>query len=164
MFCTYTIKTNHHYLYHHIFRWPFCSSRKISFRAKFDSNCLYDTAITGDDINKLYGATDYYSTVHSNSVRFGWRHDGKGNIEIFAYWYVNGKRGFYKLGQTLPDQINNYEILINDDSYYFRFDEIEFITHRTKKASGGIRFRLFPYFGGDHKDPQTSTILIENIK
>lgn len=164
MYTTYQIKRSHHYLYHHIFRWPFHHGKRLLFNAIFKADCLYDVSITGDDINKLYGICDNWSTVHRNSARFGWRHDGKGKIEIFAYWYVNGIRYYIRMGDTEPSLINTYEILIESHTYCFKFNDNILSIPRYKRDNFGIKFRFFPYFGGDHVDPQTSTILIEELK
>jgi hypothetical protein len=132
--------------------------RHIKFQTRFTSSCLYEPYY--DDINKLYGFTDCNSSIHENSVRFGWRHDGKGNIEIFAYWYVDGKRGFQKMGETQINIPDEYEIWSKGNEYYFRFNNNEFTTPRTKDCIHGIRARCFPYFGGDASAPQEITIFI----
>lgn len=134
------------------------AGRHLHFEARFTNSCLYTPE--NDDINKLYGFTDANSLVHDNSVRFGWRHDGQGTIEIFAYWYTDGKRGWEKLGTTLPYVIDDYEIWARDDWYYFRFNNIEFSTKRTVNSEHGIRSRLFPYFGGDRPAPNDILIFI----
>lgn len=130
----------------------------MSFDARFTKSCLYTPK--DDDINKLYGFTDCNSNVHDNSVRFGWRHNGSGTIEIFAYWYVDGLRGFSKMGETTPDATDQYEIWARDDKYTFRFNGTEFSVRRTKNCEKGLRIRLFPYFGGNERAPDNIVIFI----
>lgn len=132
--------------------------RHLEFEARFTSSCLYQPYY--DDLNKLYGFTDCNSGVHENSVRFAWRHNGKGKIEIFAYWYVEGTRGFYKMGETEIEIPDTYEIWAKNDSYYFRFNNVEFSTPRLKNCDHGLRVRLFPYFGGNAPAPNDMLILI----
>jgi hypothetical protein len=132
--------------------------RHMHFKAQFLSTCFYQPFY--DDINKLYGFTDCNSSIHDNSIRFGWRHDGKGKIEIFAYWYANGKSGYHKLGSTEVDVVDDYELWAKGDKYYFRFNEIEFETPRSIDCNKGLRVRCFPYFGGDAPAPQQMSIKI----
>lgn len=130
--------------------------RHMKFDAYFTNSCLYEPS--SDDINKLYGFTDANSSVHKNSVRFGWRHDGKGTIEIFAYWYADGVRGVQRLGETLPYQKDTYEIWARNGYYNFWFNNVEFTVPRKHDPEHGVRVRLFPYFGGN--DPAPNDILI----
>ena len=125
--------------------------RHLLFDAKFLPSCLYDPQ--NDDINKLYGFTDCNSEVHENSTRFGWRTNKDQRIEIFAYWYTDGQLGFQSMGFTSPNKIDQYEIWAKVDFYYFRFNQTEFTTVRTKNCVHGIRVRLYPYFGGDLRAP-----------
>ena len=134
------------------------SGRHLHFKAKFTNSCLYIPE--NDDINKLYGFTDANSLVHDNSVRIGWRHDGQGVIEIFAYWYADGKRGWEKLGETSPYNEDDYEIWARNGWYHFRFNNVEFSTKRTVDNEHGIRSRLFPWFGGNLPAPDDILIFI----
>lgn len=133
--------------------------RHMLFKARFTTSCLYTPV--DDDIHKLYGFTDCNSTVHENSVRFGWRHNGFGVIEIFAYWYNGGKLFYKYMGDTYPPhRVDEYELWTRDDEYYFRFNEVVFTTSRSKDCRHGVRTRLFPYFGGNKPAPQEMMIFI----
>lgn len=135
--------------------------RHLRFDAYFTNSCLYDTTGMGYDaydINKLYGFTDANST--KNSTRIGWRHNGSGTIEVFAYWHRDGRIGFQKLGETYPYKKDQYELWARNGYYYYRFNDVEFSTPRTVDAEQGVRVRLFPYFGGDKKAPNDMTIFI----
>lgn len=134
----------------------FTKKTTLSFKAYFWDNCLYSG---NDAINKLYGVTICAaSTVHKNSARFGWR-GNKGVIEIYAYWYIDGVRGWYKMGETLVWQQNNYQIVIKDHEIAYTFDGNTHIVPRND-CSDILLVRLFPYFGGTQKAPQTMKISI----
>lgn len=159
----YKIKKNHHYSKRLIYRAKaYKEGRHMLFKARFTESCLYK--VIDDDIHKLYGFTDTDSLVHENSVRFGWRHDGKGYIEIFAYWYSNGQRGFKKLGETIPGQIDTYEIWAKEYTYFFRFNDDTYMYLRPPRPEHGLRLRLYPYFGGNLVAPNDMTIHIHEIK
>lgn len=134
---------------------------KLEFKAKFTSSCLYTSS--NNDLNKLYGFADCNSTVHHNSARFAWRHNQRGQIEIFAYWYDGGLRGFKKLGETVPYREDSYSILAGED-YSFCFNGVEFKAPRSKKCNRGIRIRLFPYFGGNYPAPNDILIMIYELQ
>lgn len=163
MWKEYKIKQGEHYS-----NGPLISihtQKTITFEAEFTDSCLYH--IPGPDmldINKLYGSTDCYSTMHQNSYRIGWRHNGYGIIEIFAYWYHDGIRGFRKLGDTFPGNKDYYQVSAMHDQYKFWFNNLpEFNIARYKRCNGGIRFRSFPYFGGNQPAPQDMTIKINEL-
>ena len=132
--------------------------RHLHFSVQFTKSCIYvrpDSAI-----NKLYGFTDCNSTVHENSARFGWRVRPDSSIDLFAYWYLDSRMNWKWLGNTKIFIANDYEIWAKGDEYYFRFNEREFRTYRSKRCVHGIRERLFPYFGGNGTAPQDILILI----
>jgi len=159
----YEIKQDRHYSHLFLYKLKaYKEGRHMLFKAKFTESCLYD--VRDDDINKLYGFTDANSGVHDNSVRFGWRHNGKGYIEIFAYWYNDNKRGWKKLGDTIPEQIDTYEIWARDTQYYFRFNDNIHIVYREFGFKHGLRLRLYPYFGGNRPAPNDIIIYIHEIK
>lgn len=140
------------------------TSNIMRFNAIFDGRCLYNLNILSEDmydINKLYGATDCFSSIHQNSYRFGWRHDGNSSIEIYAYWYRDGVRGSHLMGSTIPNYYDSFELGTIGNNYYFSFNGEEFLTERSKSCNGGIRFRAFPYFGGNKPAPNDMSIYIE---
>lgn len=141
------------------------AGRHMRFDAYFTNSCLYDT--TGfskaefTDINKLYGFCDANSYVNENSTRIGWRHNGDGKIEIFAYWHSDGKFAFKKLGETVPYQKDEYELWARNGNYFYRFNNVTLDTAvRSKDAEHGVRFRLWPYFGGNLPAPNDIQIFI----
>lgn len=134
---------------------------ELKFVATFDTSCLYQS--TSDDINKLYGFTDYNSSVHQNSLRIGWKPNYQNQIEVYAYWYCNGKRGHQLLGISLLNEANIYTLRILDHHYYFAFNNFSIYAARCKQNRFGIKWRLFPYFGGDEAAPHDIKIFIKEI-
>lgn len=142
--------------------FPSIKTGSLVFDAYFTEECLYDISQLGNDagdINKLYGISNL--RIHENSARFGWRHNGKGKIEIFAYWYNNGERFFEKVGETIPYTKDYYQVSSLNDSYIFTFNNVEIL--RDGKSEG-VKFRCFPYFGGNPTAPQTMRIFIYEHK
>lgn len=138
------------------------AGRHMRFDAYFTSSCLYDTTgFSNDafDINKLYGFCDANSGI-GNSTRIGWRHNGAGKIEIFAYWHRDGEFGFEKLGETEPYIQDEYELWAKNGFYYYRFNNVEFSTPRSVDAEKGVRIRLWFYFGGDKPAPSDMQVFI----
>jgi hypothetical protein len=162
---TYTIEQNRHYSKHELI--SYYSGNVLQFDAKFKRSCLYNINCTDGegDLNKLYGFVDCGSLVHANSARFAWRHDGKGNIEIFAYAYSDSVRIYFKMGETVPNKKDSYEIHADENYYYFKFNNSDSTITRTK-VCGQIteRARSFPYFGGSTPAPNKMKIKIREKK
>lgn len=150
--------------WHFSLRWNFISfffKSNLRFQAKFSNDCAYKPYY--DDINKLYGFTDFNSPIHDNSLRFGWRFDGKDKIEIFAYWYSEKILHYYKMGDTRVGVVDNYELAIEADQYVFKFNDIIFKVSRYKRSKFGVKFKCFPYFGGNAPAPNNMKISIKEI-
>ncbi len=161
----YKIERGHHYSNHECV--SLMEGNVLRFDAVFSKLCLYDVDKTDGegDLNKLFGFTDCGSLIHEHSARFAWRHDGKGNLEIFAYLYVDGERIFFPIGTTRPKVRDSYEIHADADRYYFRFNGMDTTLTRTKDCRlAEKRPRAFPYFGGDAPAPNTMKIWIREYK
>jgi hypothetical protein len=138
----------------------------LRFEAIFSEGCNYDSTLVEDDINKLYGI-NYGFDWHYRSVRIGWRNDSHNDvIELFAYSYVKGKRIFKHLSyvkQYEPIKIsmnhntkeNQVEILVDREGR----DKVYHIVKGIDKS--WIRFKLFPYFGGNMTSPNDMKIIIK---
>lgn len=161
----YRIERGHHYTQHECI--SLIENNVLRFDAIFGKTCLYNPDLTDGegDLNKLYGFTDCGSLVHENSARFAWRHNGNGDIEIFAYLYVDGVRNFFKMGETRPRVRDSYEIHADHNVYYFRFNNTDTTLTRTKECNlVKSRVKNFPYFGGDYPAPNTMVIWIREYK
>lgn len=143
---------------------PRVAKDTVEFKAWFTDSCLYDVSLLGkdkDDINKLYGITDCNSTPHQDSVRIGWRHDGQGTIELFSYVYTDGKRAFKKIGSVTPSEQFSIKIDTTPNTVNFWLNgQLVDTTQRDKDCRNGVRFRLFPYFGGNQPAPNDMRIFI----
>lgn len=135
--------------------------RHMDFDASFTPSCIY--VPEDSSINKLYGFTDCNSLVHQNSARFGWRVRADSSIDLYAYWYMSGMRGDHYMGNTKVNNVDQYEIWALQDYYYFRFNDKEYTTYRSKRCVHGVRERLFPYFGGTPVAPHRMIIRILEV-
>lgn len=136
---------------------------EMTFEAIFDDSAIYETLSESNqaDINKLMGFSDCTSHHHSNSARFGWRwYDDE--LQIHAYTYADGTRSDEELGTVEIDEVATYSIEIDSDRYLFTFDGVT--TEMDRGCSGGgVKYQLYPYFGGDETAPHDITIYIEEL-
>lgn len=155
---TYTIKEGDHYSTYEVSNY---SGDNLKFSAIFDESAIYTSEIEENqhDINKLYGFSDCKSHHHQNSARFGWRWY-RDRIEIMAYTYVEGERQSKFVGVAQMHKSHNYGIRIVDDKYIFSFDDVAVEMPRGCEDEVKLKYRLFPYFGGDEVAPHDITIFI----
>ncbi len=136
----------------------------LHFLATFDETAVYETRDPANqgDINKLMGFSDCGSHHHENSARFGWRwFDGE--LQIHAYIYVDGERRSQLLGAVRFDVAVEYLIEIDGGNYRFTLDGETTVMARGCSGGGGVKYRLYPYFGGDEEAPQDIHIAIERL-
>lgn len=172
---TYLIKRDRHYSTPD--NWLL---RLLPFKITLAPKTLRFTAIFGqgtdlpsseDDINKLYGMT-FGLDPEYRSIRVGWRASSLGFIELFAYWYENGKRGFRYLGRTQINQEVKFVIWHDGRQSCWvsmrpagQGDGTGLDTTIEVSMSGvsnWLRFRLYPFFGGNIKAPCDMKIFICN--
>ncbi len=136
----------------------------LVFEATFDDSAVYETQDPANqsDINKLYGFSDCGSHHQQNSARFGWRwFDGA--LQILAYTYADGTRSHALVGVVDFDVVGQYRIDVDGAEYVFTLDgNPQVRMPRGCAGNGGIKYRLWPYFGGDETAPHEITIHIEN--
>jgi hypothetical protein len=156
-FKEYIIKKGHHYCGH---TTHFTKEDFLQFDAIFDQSAEYylDDDYYQSDINKLFGFTDCGSTVHENSVRFGWRWYN-GRLEIFAYCYNEGDRNYQYITSVNLDQEYNYKIFLDEHKYIFSVNN-EIVEMPRGCAETHNKNYLYPYFGGEVKAPHDITIKI----
>jgi hypothetical protein len=133
----------------------------VAYEVQFTESCLYE--IPSDDsldVNKLFGLSD--ASSHSNhSARFGWR--AKGNqIEIMTYVRRSGNIVTRPIGIVSPGQTACYTINILPDYYLFRFESTIDTIRRTSQFNG-MRYHLWPYFGGNNPAPHTMEIYMKRM-
>ena len=139
---------------------------------KFDASALY--MITDppgqidkchNDINKLFGFS--YGLHQTNSFRFGWNCTDNKQINIYAYWYIDGVRGSKKLDVYVPGESFKAYIRYNRGTGRITFgieDETGFITTFDEldyTAAPCMGYYLLPYFGGNCTAPHDMLIEIQ---
>lgn len=134
---------------------------QIKFRTQFDNSAIYNTQdpVNQADINKLYGFSDCDSTHQDNSARFGWRWFNN-ELQIHAYVYTHGQRESKFLKAVALNTSHNYELRIIEDTYEFTLDNVKFSMPRGCGSPSILKYRLFPYFGGNEVAPHNIKIVI----
>lgn len=135
-------------------------SNTLEFEARFDETCLYsfdDNDIY--DINKLYGLSTSYHH-HVQSARFGWRCLDGENIEILTYSYDNSERLQSEvLGTVKPNENFYCKLEIKKDKFIYNFNNVKTVEVE-KGNSWWMKYRLYPYFGGNKTAPHDMFIYI----
>ena len=155
-FCSYSqnwqkvkVKANRHY--------PtkiFCFDRSMKAEADimFDTNCWYDrSGGRYNGLNKLFGISNLFQSVHNNSARFVWYPAiSKDSIDIYFYCYLNHVspqqnqkyKGFIKRVAILDS--HNYKVLDYLNKYEFYIDDELLKTLETHKRKN----YTFSYYHG----------------
>lgn len=132
----------------------------LAYRVGFTESCRYDIGKDQGDINKLFGV-GYFPSHHDNSVRIGWNYDiGSGKINIFAYWYVEGTRGWQYLRSVEIGEQHYFKIYIDGNMH--RLD-VAGRTYYIDVNATKVSYLLRPYFGGNRKAPHTVIIDMEKL-
>lgn len=160
---TYTIEKDRHYSKHELVSYK--EGNVLRFDVKFMPSCIYEPTAFEGDLNKLYGWVDCGSTIHANSARFAWRHNGDGMIEVWCYLYIDSVRVMFPVGETKPKRRDEYEIHIEADRYYMRFNNTDTTLFRGRKCNYiKERARAYPYFGGDLPAPHKMKIKVHEFR
>jgi hypothetical protein len=137
----------------------------LTFKAKFDSSAIYKTVDSTNqfDTNKLYGFSDCGTFHQTNSARFGWRWVN-GNLEIMAYCYINGIRPEAVCVDTVAlNAVNTYKLEFKSDRYIFSVNDSNRVEVLKSCNYSGLRYKLYPYFGGNEVAPHEIKIWIEEL-
>ena len=126
-----------------------------------------------EQINKLGGITDGLIR-HWNEFRFGWRETPDQMIDIFCYFYINGKRPSlpeledkYKLVTIDPNKPKDFELTImaTQDTVRFQYTNIDkgYNIETILPYSFGNNFSwiLQPYIGGRETYPEVLALSSE---
>jgi hypothetical protein len=126
----------------------------------FDSSAVYQSEISINqlDVNKLIGFSDCNDNHHQNSARLGWTWNGQA-VSLYAYAYVNGERVIRPLADFPLNQPIKCSVKAAADKYYFSAGNITDSIQRHCNGYSGMRYKLFPYFGGDELAPHDVTIM-----
>ncbi len=137
-------------------------SDRLTFTAVFDHSAIYDLGDPAlqSNKNKLFGFSGCNATHHENSARFAWQWFG-GQLEIYAYCYVNGERKEAFVGVVKPGEENLYEIQLTDNAYVFYLNnERKAVVSKNTSCEQGVYYLLYPYFGGSVPAPHDVSIKI----
>lgn len=143
----------------------FKTTNELKFKAKFDNSAIYTTIdpANQDDTNKLLGLSDCGSLHQTNSARFGWRWVND-QLEIMAYCYIDGVRPEpLRVSVVKLNIVNNYSIAFKSDRYIFTVNDTNRVEVLKNCNYTGLRYKLYPYFGGDEPAPHEIRIWIEEL-
>lgn len=125
---------------------------KFQYFAEFTDSCIYTSVNPNNqfDINKLFGVSEGIDP-HWNSARFGWRPLNDDKISIFAYCYNRGERIVKHMIDVELYSKHFFSLILIDNLYHFEVDRKAVTVPREK--GWGLKYRLWPYFGGDEVAP-----------
>lgn len=133
---------------------------------KFTESCRYNLYTEDQmDWNKLYGVSFGIFGIHKNSVRFVWRYNlTKQDIEIGAYWYIDGYRNYYKLCNIEINDTVNFKLTFLHDSIVFTvLDDLipigKYILYMDENILRKQKYECGIYFGGNRRAPQKIKII-----
>ena len=149
---------------HSPFRTPSILWRpqRIRYDVTFTESCRYDISAEQADINKLFGI-GYLPHHHDNSVRFGWRYlDKVDMVEILAYWYDNGVRGWWHLCAVEIGKQWRYDLTIGQSNHSLHVvgKSVPYIVPVQPRRVG---YLLQPYFGGNMTAPHDIEIKMTRV-
>lgn len=131
-------------------------SSKLEFDARFDETAIYDLGESQyqHSKNKLMGFSGCNQSHHENSARFTWQWVDN-QLEIYAYCYVDNERVEKYVGTVEIYEINRYAIQLTDDEYIFTLRDYPQVRVRrgTNECKVGVRYILWPFFGGQLPAP-----------
>jgi hypothetical protein len=133
----------------------------LAFDVRFDSTAIYQTVLPSNqaDINKLYGFADDNKPHWVSSARIGWRWFGN-ELQLMGYVY-NDSVNVNQLITAVPlNKDITCSIQVNGSKYTFTANGKSIELPRTAKSTGGLGYRLFPFFGGDEMAPHEMYIFV----
>ena len=156
---TYTIKKGCHYSGLH---FSLTTSNELTADVVFTESCIYtlDNPSKQADVNKLLGLSDNYS--HSwDSARIGWRYlDNK--LEVLGYSRNDGQHYSEHLAFVELYKQYRFGVKILPGEYQYTIDN-QMISMKRTSTYGGIRYLLYPYFGGESVAPHEIRIRMKHI-
>jgi hypothetical protein len=146
------------------------SGTSMSFKARFDSTCIYPAIITdynhAYDVNKLYGFSEGINNQY-NSARIGWRWLND-ELQLFAYVYVNGTLLRDAISYDPPfiktvsiGQDISCNISLSGNNYIFTVDGVIVSTARGVNSFKYSGYQQYPYFGGTLAAPHLMNFYIQ---
>jgi len=139
------------------FTWK--SRLDFIFKFKTDPSYTLTNKLDQKDTNKIFGISDSWHH-RQHSVRIGWRHNLDTNQTTYcAYYYRDGKHYVEELGPLKINENIYVCIEIKKDHYKVTTLDKTLEIPRTSKWFG-LRYFLYPYFGGQQVAPKHFKIKI----
>jgi hypothetical protein len=139
---------------------PLINPKLLAYRVAFTESCRYDIGRDQGDINKLFGI-GYFPHYHDNSVRIGWNYDiVSGKINLFAYWYAEGVRGWHYLRSVNIGEVNYFSIQVREQDHII---DVAGRKYSVDVVGRSVGYLLRPYFGGNKTSPHTMIIDLQKI-
>jgi hypothetical protein len=166
---SYRISKGRHYTFTNwMARFVLYSGYDLNFKVVFTDSCRYDLPGEEDqfDVNKLYGIAWGLRGPKHNSARIGWTYNlEEGNIDLFLYTHHNGKRDIEWLGNVSLYEEAKVSLHLFSDHVSARFNvngssNISITQNITSNPENKLKFRCFPYFGGNRPAPHDIKILL----
>jgi hypothetical protein len=141
-----------------------CLSQEMKFAVIFDSTAIYTSKEKKNQhaINKLYGFSDFNSSHHQNSARIGWRWLDE-RLEVWAYVYSEKERLTEFITYFEINKEYECSIKIEGEQYYFLANGKQVKLDRKCPYNQGVKYKLFPYFGGTEAAPQEIIIKLRDL-
>ena len=137
---------------------------KISFKFILDESAYYETEIpeNQDDVNKIYGMSDFGLRHQKYSIRLGWRYINN-NLELCWLRHEEGRHSSATIRAIEPGVIYDATIDIKTFYYVIVIDNDTTFVRRRPEGNWGLirRYYLYPYFGGNEYAPHDITIKIK---
>ena len=138
----------------------FGKNENICFIVKFDKSCIY-TPDTNNHTNKLCGLS--FGNHLNNSVRFGWRSDGR-KIELMSFVHEDGKFFYNYLASLKVDKVYELKISFRNKKSIFYVNGLKLGEYIFKKEIfNKIGYYLNPYFGGNPTAPHLMKIYLKEL-
>lgn len=120
------------------------------------------------DVNKLYGFGWGWRGPSYNSTRIGWRWDDKQQkIELLLFTQYKRQMQIGSLGFIEPHQEVNLQLyaIANVIAAYLDYEgKTTLVTHEIADHVPQLKYRCFPYFGGNQPAPEQVKIFIKEGK
>ncbi|MBL7663654.1 MAG: hypothetical protein JNM93_00865 [Bacteriovoracaceae bacterium] len=143
-------------------KFAFVSGKTFKFSACFDSSAKYNLGnVNQFDTNKLFGHSDCTALHTKHSARFGWLwNTEKQKIDIMAFVHANSQFSYEYMGEMGINEKADFKIQTLDNHYQFEFKGKSLKMARGCSQKNPIRYKLYPYFGGNETAPHKIQINI----
>lgn len=166
----YVIKQGEHYCQFTFSRLMLVTKNDLSFDVIFSKGSDYSiTTRDQDDINKLYGLGWGWRGPSYNSYRIGWRWNARNKtVDLFLFVQEQRSRWFDLIGQVEIGEQSTIRMIVESGKLFVYFykdnNYLKVSQYKFRGKIGWLKYRCFPYFGGNQKAPNDVEILIKQHK